>query len=141
MPAIKRVDVRQLAAERARHLGHLLFVNFWATWCEPCKEEMPTIVQAAETWRARGVHFISVSTDDPDDIKLVQQELRKLGAHFDAVLIATGDPDAMIRAVDEKWTGTLPASFLYDSSGKRIRSKIGTVDAKLLQTWFEQPGS
>jgi len=139
--AIKLVDVHQLAAERARHRGHPLFVNFWATWCEPCKEELPTIVKAAEMWRPRGIHFISVSTDDPNDVKLVEDELRKLGAHFDSVLIATGDPDSMIRAADEKWSGTLPASFLYAPSGKRIRSKIGIVDAKLLHTWFAHPGT
>src|SRR5262249_49987549 len=102
---------------------------------------LPTIVRAAQKWRPRGVHFISVSTDDPIDAKLVEEELRKLGAQFDAVLIAGGDPDTLIRAVDEKWTGTLPASFLYDPSGKRIRSKIGIVDEKLLETWFRSQGS
>jgi thiol-disulfide isomerase/thioredoxin len=134
------VDAQQFAAERARHRGHLLFVNFWATWCEPCKEELPVIVRAAQAWRSRGVHFISISADDPDNLGRVRKELDQRGARFDAVLIATGDLDAMIRQTDIEWTGSLPASFLYSPSGERIRSRIGTVDPPLLDTWFSRPG-
>ena len=97
------------------------------------------IVRAAQAFRPRGIHFISVSADDPADLSLVRKELAQQGARFDAVLIATGDIDSMIRQTDAQWTGSLPASFLYAASGERIRSRIGVVDKSFLEAWLSNP--
>ena len=95
--------------------------------------------RAAQAFRSRGIHFISVSADDPADLSLVRKELDQQGASFDAVLIATGDIDSMIRQTDAQWTGSLPASFLYAPAGERIRSRIGVVDQSLLEAWLSNP--
>ncbi len=97
------------------------------------------IVRAAQAWRPRGIHFISISADDLDNLNLVRKELDQRSARFDAVLIATGDVDSMIWQTDAEWTGSLPASFLYAPSGERLRSRIGTVDPPLLDAWFSRP--
>jgi len=44
--------------------GKIVVLNFWATWCVPCREEMPMIVEAEKTWAAKGVSFIAISLDD-----------------------------------------------------------------------------
>ncbi len=116
--------------------GHPVFVNFWASWCEPCIEEFPELVRAAREWRSRGISFVSISADEPADLRPVEQTLQRFGAPFDSVLVASGDVDALIRQVDTDWTGALPASFLYDASGAKIRRELGPITTETLTAWF-----
>ncbi len=137
LPALRLVDAAGLRAELDRMRGRPVFVNFWASWCEPCIEEFPELVRAANEWRPRGVGFLSISADEPADLAPVERTLRRFGAPFDSVLVASGDIDALIREVDADWTGALPASFLYDASGKKIRKELGLVSPQILAAWFQ----
>jgi thiol-disulfide isomerase/thioredoxin len=130
------VDAARLKTELEANRGHPVFVNFWASWCEPCMEEFPQLVRAANTWRARGVRFVSVSADEANDLTPVRRTMERFGAQFDSVLVASGDVDALIQQVDPQWTGALPASFLYDASGAQIRRVLGPIDAKTLEQWL-----
>jgi len=130
------VDAVGLRQELERMRGHPVFVNFWASWCEPCIEEFPALVQAAREWRPRGIAFVSISADEPGDLRPVEQTLQRFGAPFDSVLVASGDVDALIRQVDADWMGALPASFLYDASGAKIRRELGPITAERLRAWF-----
>jgi len=61
------LKLRDLAGRKVRlsdYRGKILVLNFWATWCGPCREEMPMLVEAEKTWTAKGVTFIAVSLDD-----------------------------------------------------------------------------
>src|SRR5262249_38151977 len=110
------VDAPGLRAQLEAKRGRPVFVNFWASWCEPCVAEFPELVRAAGEWRARGISFVSISADEASDLTPVQRTLERFGASFDSVLVATGDIDALIRQVDGEWTGALPASVLYEPS-------------------------
>jgi thiol-disulfide isomerase/thioredoxin len=133
---LRVVDAVGLSQELERMRGHPVFVNFWASWCEPCIEEFPALVQAAKEWRPRGIAFVSISADEPGDLRPVEQTLQHFGAPFDSVLVASGDVDALIRQVDADWMGALPASFLYDASGAKIRRELGPITAERLRAWF-----
>src|SRR5206468_10448313 len=102
-----------------------------------CVDEFPDLVASARAWRARGVHFVSVSADDPTELAAVRRMLAKFGAPFDAVVIVAGDADAVISGVDSSWGGALPSTFLFDRAGQRVQKKLGAVvDRKLLDGWL-----
>ena len=48
------------------HRGKIVLVDFWATWCEPCRTEMPLLVSLERNWRSRGLVFVTISADDPE---------------------------------------------------------------------------
>jgi thiol-disulfide isomerase/thioredoxin len=61
------LKLRDLSGNKVRlsdYRGKILVLNFWATWCGPCREEMPMLVEAEKTWAAKGATFIAVSLDD-----------------------------------------------------------------------------
>jgi thiol-disulfide isomerase/thioredoxin len=57
-------DLSGKKAQLSQYRGKVVVLNFWATWCGPCREEMPMLVEAEKTWAAKGVAFIAVSLDD-----------------------------------------------------------------------------
>ena len=105
--------------------GKVVLVNFWATWCAPCRKEMPELVKLERRFRNRGFGMITVSADEPeqenDAVRLIRQNHVRLPAY----VRRAPDDDRFISAVDSGWSGALPALFLYDRQGKRIRSWVG----------------
>jgi thiol-disulfide isomerase/thioredoxin len=134
--ALRLVNSEGLEEELQSKRGRPVFVNFWATWCEPCMAEFPDLVKAAREWRPRGIAFVSVSADEATNLTPIQTVLERFGAAFDSVFVASGDIDALIRQIDAEWTGALPASFLYDASGEKVRKQLGSITPQMLETWF-----
>ena len=105
-----------------------LLINFWATWCDPCREEFPDLVRVDSDYRSKGLNFVAVSLDDISDIKsAVPKFLNEMKATMPVVLLNVNDPEPAIKAVDEKWDGELPATFLYDKEGKVIFRHFGKI--------------
>ena len=106
-----------------------LLVNFWATWCAPCREEFPDLVKIRQQYGTDKLDFVLVSLDDPVDIdKAVPEFLTEAGATaFPVYLLYTDDDNAAINLVDPTWNGELPATFLYDRSGALAFKHRGRV--------------
>jgi len=114
------IDLAGLEQRIAAERGRVVVVNFWATWCEPCREEFPDLVEFDRRYRSRGLTFLSVSLDDPDQRDTqVKQFLAEQKPSFAVFLKTAGDPDQFINGVDPAWSGVLPATFIYDRSGRR----------------------
>ena len=66
-PQKHRLDIEGLEALLEDNTGRVLFVNLWATWCAPCREEFPDIVRLSKVYDAADVGFIGISVDDLDE--------------------------------------------------------------------------
>ena len=116
-----------------------LLVNFWATWCDPCREEFPDLVKIDKDYRPKGLDFIAISLDDLADIKTeVPKFLRQMNATMPAYLLNVPDPEKAINAIDPRWSGALPATFLYDAQGQVVFKHFGRVQPDELRSAIEK---
>jgi thiol-disulfide isomerase/thioredoxin len=117
-----------------------LLVNFWATWCVPCREEFPDLVKIREQYAASRLDFVTVSLDDPSDIeKAVPEFLRDAHAtQMPAYLLHAADEGTAINSIDATWQGELPATFLYDRQGQLVFKHKGRVKPAELRAAVEQ---
>src|SRR5579859_5046890 len=110
--------------------GKVVLVNFWATWCEPCKAEMPGLQQLADELRDRP--FILYSVDLQEDAAQVEVFERDYGLKLYAVLDQDGD---VTRAYNVR---ALPATFLIDQRGVLRQQRLGPLLAGGVETtWSE----
>ncbi|MBA2646435.1 MAG: TlpA family protein disulfide reductase [Pyrinomonadaceae bacterium] len=133
------VELAKLIRRDAKQPRPLL-VNFWATWCEPCRAEFPDLVQIDNQYRARGLDFFTVSLDDvAEATKNVPQFLREVRAEqIPAYLLNAVEPEAAITAVDKEWRGELPATFLFDKRGQLVFKHSGRVKPDELKIAIEK---
>ncbi len=116
-----------------------LLINFWATWCDPCREEFPDLVKLDTDYPARRLNFVAVSLDDISDIKTaVPKFLKEMNATMPVVLLNVNDPEPAIKAVDAKWDGQLPATFLYDKDGKVVFKYFGRIKPEELRSAIDK---
>lgn len=116
-----------------------LLVNFWATWCDPCRDEFPDLVKIDGDYRTKGLDFIAITLDDLKDIKTeVPKFLRVMRAKMPVYLLNVVDPEPAINAVDPKWGGSLPATFLYNANGEVVFKHFGRVNTAELRAAIEK---
>jgi thiol-disulfide isomerase/thioredoxin len=131
-------------AEEMQHLlkrnGHRpLLVNFWATWCDPCREEFPDLVKIDNDYKDRGLDFIAITLDDLADVNTeVPKFLGKMKAAMPVYLLNVPDPDPAIHSVDPSWTGALPATFLYNNQGEVFYKQLGRIKPAELRAAIEK---
>jgi thiol-disulfide isomerase/thioredoxin len=113
--------------------GKVVLVNFWATYCVPCRKEMPALVALHQRLGAKGFLFITVSADEIEQEKDAAAFLDKTKVAAPFYIKRAKDDDAFINALDPKWSGALPASYLYDRQGKKVKSYFGEVNLKQLE--------
>jgi thiol-disulfide isomerase/thioredoxin len=116
-----------------------LLINFWATWCGPCREEFPDLVRLGEEYKTRKLDFVIVSLDDPSELKTgVPRFLRQMRAQMSAYLLNEMDSNAAINAVDPEWAGSMPATFLLDTNGQVVYKHLGPINPEELRAELEK---
>lgn len=113
--------------------GKVLLIDFWATWCAPCREEMPLLVALEKKYRAKGLRLVTVSADEEDDRAAALKFLQQHGVGGPAYLKKVADDDRFITSVDKTWSGVLPALFLFDRQGKLVRRFDGETDIRTIE--------
>jgi len=117
--------VREILAETRRPGARATVINVWASWCVPCREEFPDLLRLERDYRQRGLRLLLVSTDfdSADARKFLTQQ----GVEF-ASFFKTGDDMSFINGLDTHWSGALPATFVYDSTGRLASFWEGRAD-------------
>jgi thiol-disulfide isomerase/thioredoxin len=108
--------------------GKVLVVNYWATWCHPCREEMPGFSRLQDKFRGKGVQFVGISIDDAAKIMEFQRETPV------TYPLLIGDIGTMKNSADLGNTRqALPFTAVFDRQGKLAMSKLGRLSEKELE--------
>ena len=120
--AVSLPDVDGHPQSLSQWRGRLLVVNFWATWCAPCKEEMPMFVEAQSAHGAKGLQFVGIAVDDA--VK-VRQFAKEIDLNYPALIGGYGAMEL------SKTLGNtimaLPFTIVIDPKGKVVLTQLGPV--------------
>ena len=139
LPVVSAIDTDALKGLITQQRERPLLVNFWATFCDPCRDEFPDLVKIDKEYRPQSLDFVTVSLDDIDQIKTdVPKFLVSMKATMPAYLLNTTDPEPAINFIDRRWQGDLPATYLYNEKGEVVYRHIGRVNTAELREAIEK---
>jgi DsbE subfamily thiol:disulfide oxidoreductase len=119
--AAETLDGERASLELLR--GRPVLLNVWATWCHPCREEIPALEQLHQTYGARGLNVVGVSIDQGDQEQGIREFLQEYGASYAIWL----DPDGEITTTYS--TMGVPNTFLIGPDGTLLWKHVGPVTA------------
>ena len=139
LPVVSPIDTDALKGLISQQRGRPLLVNFWATFCDPCRDEFPDLVKIDKDYRPQSLDFVTVSLDDIDQIKTdVPKFLNDMNATMPAYLLNVSDPEPAINFIDKRWRGDLPATYLYNEKGEMVYWHIGRVNPAELRAAIDK---
>lgn len=136
-PRVQKIDEKRFA-ELLKPNGKPLLINFWATWCEPCREEFPDLVKIDAEYKGK-IDFITISLDFEEEIATtVPKFLAEMKAEMPTYLLVTADETAAIQMVSKDWAGALPFTVIYAPDGKLSYFRQGIVKHDVLQAELDK---
>lgn len=121
-------DLQNQPTTLEQYRGKVLVVNFWATWCAPCREEIPYFVQIQRELAAKDVQFAGIALDDAVRVAAFVEET---GLNYPILIGGLPASEAM-RSLGNRSSG-LPFTLIYDRHGKLRERILGGVDKERLQ--------
>ena len=108
--------------------GKVLVVNFWASWCPPCVEEMPTLDKIAQEYAAKNVLIVGIGIDSPSNIR---QFLEKTPVSY-PIMIGGLEGSALAKEMGNA-QGALPYTVIINAKGKSVYTKLGKISEEELK--------
>jgi cytochrome c biogenesis protein CcmG, thiol:disulfide interchange protein DsbE len=131
LPDVNYVDTTGVAYTREALTGKIVLVNFWATWCQPCKAEIPALSKVYDKYKSKGVVFLGVLTDTPDS-----QSLLNFQSDNDMSYPVVRANRQLMASFDEP--SSLPTTYVFSRGGKQVFSRIGALREAELDTLVAQ---
>jgi len=125
--SLQFADLRGQAQPLSQWRGKVLVLNFWASWCAPCREEMPDFDALRRQYQDRGVEFVGIAIDNE---KNVTQFLQTMPVSY-PILIGEGAALALARQLGNT-SGALPYTLVIDSGGNIALSHLGLLPRERL---------
>lgn len=129
LASIQGSSVFELAKSSSQSLT---LINIWATWCPPCVEEFPELLKFHQKWKDKGVSLQLISVDFPSEREKVLSFLKDHQVDFKTYM-REGSDESFTKAIDKKWKGALPTTFLIDRQGKILYRWDGAVTVSILE--------
>jgi len=108
--------------------GKVLVVNFWATWCAPCREEMPEFIKTQARYGSQGLQFVGIAVDDADKVARFTKEL---GLNYPALIGGYGAVE-LSKTLGNRFAA-LPFSIVIDRQGHIFLTQLGPLKPDQLQ--------
>lgn len=108
--------------------GQVVVLNFWASWCAPCREEMPDFVDLRSKYQPKGVEFVGIAIDNSAN---VSQFFQQLSVNY-PILIGEGAAHALTRQLGNP-SGALPYTIVIDRNGKVVLKHLGRLPRDTLE--------
>ena len=137
VPRVTQIDDAKIK-ELLKPNGKPLLVNFWATWCVPCREEFPDLVKIDAEYRGK-IDFFTVSLDFVEELNTgVPKFLSETKAEMPTYLLTSADENTLISSIAKDWSGALPFTILYNEKGEITYSRQGKVNHETLKGEIEK---
>src|SRR6185369_2650526 len=132
LPKVTQIDEAGLKTA-VKPNGKPILVNFWATWCDPCREEFPDLVKIDTDYKGK-IDFITISLDDLAEINRdVPKFLVDMKAEMPAYLLKVENEGAAIESIMKDWQGGLPFTILYNEKGEIVYSRQGKIKTETVR--------
>ena len=129
-------DVQGRHQALAQWRGQVLVLNFWASWCAPCREEIPDFVALRTQFRPKGVEFVGIAIDNDGN---VSQFLRQLPVDY-PILVGEGAAHNLARQLGNT-SGALPYTIVLDRDGKIMLRHLGRLPRAQLESVLRESGA
>ena len=109
--------------------GKLVLLNFWATWCPPCRREIPLFMQLQNRYQRQGLQIVGIAVDNPESVARYWQEM-----HLNYPILLADDHTFDLMAAYGNKDGSLPYSILIKTDGQIAKVKLGAFEERELET-------
>ena len=130
--AVRLADVQGRTQALSQWRGKVLVINLWATWCPPCREEIPAFIRLQDKFRARGLQFVGIAIDHRDRVRVFA---RDYGINYPILLGGLDTVELSRRAGNH--AGALPFTLVIDRDGKIAGSTLGRIKEDKFQRIIE----
>jgi len=124
-------DTKAQPFKVSEKLEKITLVNFWATWCAPCREEMPVFNAVFQAHQSKGFGVLGLTIDNPQS---TEKFINQLGIAYPILMAENQGWDLLAKTGNPK--NLMPYSFLIDQQGVVLEKKLGPLHAEELEAWI-----
>ena len=119
--SVKTYTYLELKPLLEKNDGKTYIINFWATWCAPCVKELPYFEKINQEYSDKNVEVLLVSLDFPKQVeKKLIPFINKRKLKSEVVLLNDINENVWIKAIDESWSGAIPATIIYNKNNRKF---------------------